>query len=378
MKFTVKLCVTVLSLLVLHPFGQVWADEIYKIDNARWLLESDQVTRATIDGRKAIKIVTGRAMLEDVELENGTVEFDMYLPKERAFSYLYFRGQSDAEVEALYLRSHKSKAPDAIQYAPVFQRRSAWQLYHGKTGTGPASFPSGKWFKVKVELMGQEMKVWIDDQAEPVLDIKELGRKSAAGWLAFRGFVPRTSDAKFSAYFGDLKVTRYTGEEIKARPAPALSSDVITQWRVSPAFDSKPGPVLALPEQLSKGPWGAAEMRSDGAFELLRSRTVPENSRHWSAAADITLTSQKKQICKIHFGFSDELTLMVNGQPVLYQDHSYRFADNRQQGVMHYDQVVAFVHLEKGKNSLRAIVSDRFGGWGLMARMNQCDRVIAE
>lgn len=369
LKSIVRL-VTTLSLLAYSFCAN--SEQTFAPNSPNWKLEGDQVTLDEIDGKKALKIRTGRALLEGVLLENGTVEFEMYLPTERAFAYLYFRGESQQDVEALYIRTHKSKAPDAIQYAPVFQRRSAWQLYHGEMGTAAAEFPSNTWFPVKVELAGQQMKVWIGDDPQPVMDIKHLGRKPIAGWLAFRGFVPRTSDAQFSAYFSELKVTK-SSKQVAVEPKPmALPAGQITQWRVSPAFDSPAGPVLTVPNNLRNQPWSTPEMQDNGVFEFLRSRIIPKNSRHWSVVAEVTLIAKAPQTCAVHFGYSDELTLSVNEQPIVYRDDAYRFADNSQQGLMHSEQVIAYLSLKKGENLLRAIVSDRFGGWGLSGRLQDC------
>lgn len=369
-NFIVRLMTTI-ALLIFSAF--IYSAQIYTPESPNWLLENEQVTVEEIAGKKAIKIRSGRAMLKDVLLENGTVEFQMYLPKERAFAYLYFRGASEQDIEALYIRTHKSKAPDAIQYAPVFQRRSAWQLYHGNTGTAAVEFPSKTWFSVKVELAGQQMKVWVGESPEPVLDIKHLGHTSAAGWLAFRGFVPRTSDAQFSAYFSEIKITKSDKKPPNASKFPPLPVGQITQWRVSPAFDSPVGPITEVSAQLRNQPWSTPAMQHNGVFEFLRSRTIPKGSRHWSVVAEVTLVSKVAQTCAVHFGFSDELNVSVNEQQILYQDDSYRFIDNRQQGIMHPDQVIAYLPLHKGQNLLRAIVSDRFGGWGLSGRLENCE-----
>ena len=144
---------------------------------------------------------------------------------------------------------------------------------------------------------------------------------------------------------------------------------------MSPAFDSPSGPVLAVPIDLRSHPWTTPEMRYNGVFEFLRSRDIPNNSRHWSVAAEVTLIAETPQTCAVHFGYSDELTLSVNDQLILYLDDSYRFAENRQQGVMHPEQVTAYLPLKKGENLLRAIVSDRFGGWGLSARVQDCNDI---
>jgi hypothetical protein len=122
--------------------------------------------------------------------------------------------------------------------------------------------------------------------------------------------------------------------------------------------------------------WSKPAMQPDGSFEFLRSIIIPKGVRHWTVVAQTELISKKAQMCKINFGFSDELTLSLNEQHILYQDASYRYGVRRQDGLMHPDQLTAYVSLKKGKNILRAVVSDKFGGWGLSARMQDCSGVI--
>ncbi|TDF38232.1 hypothetical protein EYS14_11095 [Alteromonadaceae bacterium M269] len=348
------------------------AQQLISMDSSNWQFSGDGVSLEQIDGRQAIKIKTGKAELNNLLLEDGVIEFDLYLSGERAFSYLYFRNESDDEHEEIYFRNHKGNAPDAVQYSPVFQRRSAWQIYHGDLGTASIPLPAQQWIKVKVELAGESMKLWVGDDAKPVLDIDQLGRKPQEGSLAFRGFVPRNSPAEYSAYFSNLKVTKKSSQKSEVNPPVDLPSGQITRWRVSPAFDAPTGPIAQLPELASDSKWEVPVMQSNGSFEFLRSRKIPDGSRHWAVVAQVNLKSDQEQTCALHLGFSDEITLSVNGQTILYQDASYRYSDRRQQGVMHPDQVVAFIPLKKGENLVRAVVADRFGGWGLSGRLESC------
>ena len=351
--------------------------QVFPVDSDNWKFANDDIAVTTIAGKKAIKIKSGRAQLEDVLFEDGTIEFDVYLSGERAFAYLYFRGQSKSDVEAFYIRTHKHNSPDALQYAPVFQRRSAWQLYHGDKGTAAAGLPANQWIKIKIELQGQKATFWIGENPKPAMVVNQLGHSPKAGWLAFRGFVPKNSPAPFSAYFSSLKITPETHKNTVAEVKP-LPDGQLTNWRVSPAFDSKAGAVTKVPAEISAQKWSRPSMEDDGSFEFLRSRMIAQGVRHWTVAADTVLMSPKAQVCEVHLGFSDELTLSVNGQLIVYQDASYRFGFRRQDGVMHPEQLIAYVPLQLGKNTLRAIVADKFGGWGLVARMQNCSGVTEQ
>ncbi len=359
----------VLSLIL--PFAA--SAEPVAPDDPGWRFSNDQVSVVEFAGREAIRIKSGVAFLDEMALENGTVEFDVYMSGERAFVYLLFRGQSEDEYEDFYLRPHKSGLSDALQYSPVFQRRSAWQLYHGERGTANTPIAYEEWVPVRLELNGPRAEVWVGEGDEPAMVVEELGREPAPGWIALRGFVPRNGTAEYSAYFSNLRVTPDDAVFDVPDMDHEFATGQIVDWRVSPAFDAPAGPVLSLPETVAESGWSVPPTQSNGSIELLRWRKVPDGSRRWAIAADTTLRSPEAQTCALHLGFSDEITLFVNGQPILYQDASYRFDDRRQEGVMHADQVVAYVPLRAGDNAVRAFVADRFGGWGLSARLPDCE-----
>lgn len=370
-----KIFSRVCMLLILVVSTSVNGTSVFLADSENWKFDNDTIKVETIAGKKAIKIRNGKALLEGVLFEDGTVEFDVYLPGGRAFAYLYFRGQSENDVEAFYIRTHKSNAPDALQYAPVFQRRSAWQLYHGDKGTAAAELPTKQWIKIKIELIGSKATFWVGDNLKPAMVINQLGRDPKTGWLALRGFVPKNSSADYSAYFSGLTITPLNAKSTLSNLEP-LPEGQLTQWRVSPAFNTKQGPVTVIPGEVSAMNWSKPTMQPDGSFEFLRSIIIPKGVRHWTVVAQTELISKKAQMCKINFGFSDELTLSLNEKHILYQDASYRYGFRRQDGLMHPDQLTAYVSLKKGKNLLRAVVSDKFGGWGLSARMQDCSGVI--
>ena len=351
------------------------AQQSFPADSPMWKLEGKDISIEQFLGRSAIKVRSGKALLDGVTLQDGLIEFDMYHTGQRAFAYLYFRGDSDQEFEEIYFRTHKSEAPDTLQYSPVFQKRSAWQLYHGESGAVTAVLPANEWVSVKLELSGTKMSVWVGSKDEPVLVIDKLEHEPRNGYMAFRGFVPRTSNAPYAAYFSNLRITKTIAKASTPSKTPSLPSGQLTQWRVSPAFDSKAGVIKDLPAGLDQTQWDRAIMQDNGAFEFLRSRPIPKGARHWSVVARTTVKSSQKQHCALHLGFSDELSLSLNGQLLSYQDARYRFDKPRQQGLMHPEQAVIYLPLQKGDNEIQAIVSDDFGGWGLMARIEKCEGV---
>src|SRR5688500_13157529 len=110
--------------MTLPASGQQASEGALVFDNG-WTLQGDR-TRIVRDGtRDVLQVETGFAHRRDIKLQDGTIDFDVQLTRRRSFVYVYFRVQSDGEREEFYLRPHKSALPDAVQYAPVWQGRSA-------------------------------------------------------------------------------------------------------------------------------------------------------------------------------------------------------------------------------------------------------------
>ncbi|MCZ6506862.1 MAG: hypothetical protein O7A04_02265, partial [Acidobacteria bacterium] len=100
-----------------------------------WEIEGDGAKVEAFAGRTALRLISGKATYHDLELLDGTIEFDLRVTPFRAFAYLYFRMLDDDEHEEIYFRPHKSLLPDASQYTPVYKGSSQWQLYHDARAT---------------------------------------------------------------------------------------------------------------------------------------------------------------------------------------------------------------------------------------------------
>ena len=346
------------------------------IEESDWLF-TDGASIIDFDNQKAILLTRGKLTNTNLDFHEGIIEFDIYTEGERSFVYVYFREQSSALSEVLYLRTHKSNSPDTLQYSPVIQRRSAWQLYHGKKGTAAANIPANTWVRVKLEVKGSLLTVWVGDNPAPVMHEILLTGKTTSGGISFRGNIPPVSDASYSAYIRNIQITPKTYEHERISEVAVDDEDTIPIQRVwmSPIFTADKSPIMALPEEARAEDWRLVHAQYDNVFELLRWREIPNGVRSWAAAMQFTLDSPMDQQCELMLGYSDAITLHVNGLPTAFANASYRYADNRQQGVLHADQMRVFVPLKAGKNTMQAIVADSFGGWGFQATMKGCDGV---
>jgi len=334
-----------------------------------WDLRGASIARH--DGRDVMQMETGFGFRRDVRLEDGTIEFDVQMTDRRSFAYLYFRAESDGEREEIYLRPHKSNLPDAVQYAPVWQGRSAWQLYHGAGATAAAGFEPGAWTHVRLVVQDRSAAVFIGDMTTPAMVVPRLARDPRAGYIALGGFLPRGVPGSGPiARFSNVVVTsghvpfdfaEARAEAGSVKPAPGT----IARWSVSEAFAAPTGDVRTLPPATG---FRMIDAESSGLVPLHRHITVPAGGAPAAAVARVTLQAPADGTYAFDLGFSDIATVFVNGAPIFRGDASYSFDRPRRDGLIGFDQARLYLPLREGANELAIVVSDSFGGWGIMAR----------
>ena len=163
----------------------------------------------------------------DVELEDGVVEFDLAVSPERGFHGVVWRVQDDENYESFFVRPHQVGNPDAIQYTPVFNGSSAWQLYHGDGFWAPISFPLDDWFRIRVAFSGARAEVFVGD--ELVLAVGELKRPAERGRIGVMVGGPAVHIARFAH---DTEVAFRTP---LLAPAAAVAG-IVPAWSVSDPF----------------------------------------------------------------------------------------------------------------------------------------------
>ncbi len=339
------------------------------VGDGKWDLKDARIEAA--EGRQAIAMETGLAYRRDVSLEDGTIDLEVQLSRRRSFVYLMFRMADDGEYEEVYLRPHKSGLPDALQYAPVFQGQSAWQLHHGEGGAASIEFEPGAWTHLRLVLQGRRAALFVNDMQKPALFVPQLARDPRAGYLALRGFVPPgTSGTGPSARYANLTVTpgppAFDLAAIKVAP---LTSEpgVIHAWSVSRAFLPKDVPAAALPGPDLAGDFRRLVTEPSGLLELHRHVVLPPASRAAAAVARVNVRAAAAGPRAFDLGFSDVATVFLNRQPVFRADQSYSY-EKRREGLISYEQARLYLPLLAGDNELAVVVIDGFGGWGIMGR----------
>ena len=344
------------------------------LDDPSWNYAPAAASRVTDHlGRRALVIGSGRAARPDIRFVDGTIEFDMAVTGGRAFAYLQLRMASDTAYEEVYFRPHKNGLPDAVQYAPVHQGISAWQFHHGPGGTAPAEFERGGWTHVRVVVSGPSLAVFVGDVPTPQLVVPRMARAPAEGYIALRNFLPAGVDpARHATGFTNLVVKPGVVSWVfpkAAAEAPAAPGTIL-RWEVTPAFAPDSGPVRSLPDSvMRRAAWRRVSAGARGLVSLAEHLAIPDGMRRWATLARLRLASPGEITVRLALGFSDEVTVFLNGRPIMSGDQRYSFDNPRQEGVIGFHQATVYLPLRAGANELILAISDGFGGWGVMGRL---------
>ena len=313
-------------------------------------------------GRRALRFEESvlNALLDGVELVDGVVEVDLWLPRERCFHGVVWRA-AGPDFESFFVRPHQVGNPDAIQYTPNPNGISSWQLYHGPGFWAPIAFPLEAWFTIRVAFAGTRADVFVADLSTPALAIGELK------------LAPRAGRVGIQVGGAGLHVSRFAFSSAAPavvgvpEPEPPPHPGVIRSWEVSDAFaEAALTGATALPRELLRDRrWTPLESEPSGLANLGRVNPLEEERNTVLARASID--SPTATVRPLELGFSDRATLFLNGRALFRGDESYRNRDYRFLGSIGWWDTV-FLPLEAGSNELVVAVSEDFGGWGVQAR----------
>jgi sugar lactone lactonase YvrE len=110
--------------------------------------------------------------------------------------------------------------------------------------------------------------------------------------------------------------------------------------------------------------WKAVKAEPDGLLDFSRTfgRLGPAPD---CILAKTVIPSDKDQIKKYLFGYSDEVTIFLNGTPLFTGDSTYRYRDPSFLGIAGLFDAL-YLPLKKGDNELLFLVTENMGGWGLI------------
>ena len=344
----------------------------------RWGLEG-RAQPAEFQGRPALLLNGGTATVRDFEMRDGIVDVDVATGAARGFFGIQFRIAPDgADSEWVYLRPHKSGAPDAMQYTPVLKTGLNWQIFSGPGFTGAVEIPKNAWFHLRLEVTGAQARLFVTNMEKPALVITDLKSGVQKGQV---GLAVLTGDTYFSNF-----TVRSLPDAPWERHLPPMPAGTIVKWSLSEALDALTRDLERSPEpaELAAMTWRDVEAEAPGFVVLYRTfeaphprvtfqedfstRLVPQPGTKVVYAKTV-IESKSDQVRKLALGYSDEVSVFLNGRILFRGRSAQNFRDPGFLGIMDPEDDAVYLPLRKGRNELMLAVSELGGGWGFIGRL---------
>ncbi len=351
-------------------------------DSPRWDLE-EQAKVVEYQSRKCLLLDGGAAVLKDFELRDAVIDVDVATPAKHGFFGIQFRLTDDgANGEWVYLRQHKSGLPDAMQYTPILNTGANWQIYNGPDFTGAVDIPKDVWFHLRLEVVGAQAKLYVKDMDKPALVMSDLKSGVQKGQVALYVLTGAT-------YFSNFEV-RTTPDAPWERHLPPMPAGTLTKWSLSPSYDAL-ARNLERPLSHSESDaidWQDVEAEPPGFVVLYRYREAPHLRVTFQTDfstrlkpqpgmkvlyARTTIDSDRDQVKKLEIGYSDDVSVFLNGQILFRGRSAQSFRDPGFLGIVNPENDAVYLPLKKGSNELVLAVSELGGGWGFICRLAELE-----
>lgn len=345
-------------------------------DDARWELHGEARV-AEYRGRKCLLLGGGAAALKDFEMRDGVFDVDVITAAPRGFFGIQFRIAGDGNAEWVYLRQHKSGLPDAMQYTPVLNGGLNWQIYSGPGFTGAVDIPKDTWFHLRLAVSGFQAKLYVGDMERPALVVNDLKGNAGTG-VALAVLTGDTCFANFEV--------RPSAAAAPARQQVAVPPGTLTKWSLSQSFRAIERNLERplSPAERDSVKWEDVEAEPPGLVVIGRYRSNP--GLRVSFANDFSkrlepqpgmrvvyaravIDSDVEQVKKLYIGYSDDVSVFLNGRILFRGRSAQHFRDPAFLGIVDPENDAVYLPLQTGTNELVLAVSDLGGGWGFICRL---------
>jgi hypothetical protein len=337
-------------------------------ESSRWDIQDPGGHATPYLGQPALFLDNGIALLRESSFADGTIDFDIAMHGHASFAGVVFRAASGDDYELVYLRPHRSRQPDALQYTPLFGGAAGWQLYSGEGYTGAAELPLNRWVHVRLVAAGYTARLFVDGATQPQLVVTDLKRPWAHGQVGLWGGLG-------GAHFSNVVVSS-TATTAPARPpeAPA-GKGILVDWEISPAWET----ATVRPDVLPAAPvaWTAVRAEASGMVNISRFRksvrttaSAAGRSRDLAFARHV-LVEPAARHAKLEFAYSDAIHIFLNGKLLFAGESAFRSRDPSFLGIASLGPDAIYLDLNAGRNELVFAVSETFGGWGFAAKLER-------
>ncbi len=297
------------------------------------------------------KCFMGTGYLKDFNFSNGIIEYDIAIDGRKSYPGVNFRIQSPYQYESFYIRPHRMGLyPDALQYTPAYKGDRTWQFYNGEGYTAAYPKPEGEWMHIKLMVNGDQAQLFIDDDESAALTINDLKYGLSSGSVALN------SPLDGSAYFTNLTIDTITIPELPLKRKEATPYGMLINWELSQSMKLNNIDYEKTPKEqgLEITEWKKVEADPSGLINISNVYARSAGGADCIYAKTI-IKSDKEQIRKYSFGYSDAITIFLNGDPVFFGYSPYQGRDPSFVGILGLFDAV-FLPLQKGENEIMIMV----------------------
>jgi hypothetical protein len=170
-----------------------------------------------------------------------------------------------------------------------------------------------------------------------------------------------------------------------------MPPSTLTKWSLSPAYDAL-GRNLEIPLTPSESDgirWQDVEAEPPGFVVLYRYREAPHLRVSFAndfskrlepqpgmtvLYARTTIESDREQMKRLYIGYSDDVSVFLNGKILFRGRSAQNFRDPGFLGIVNPENDAVYLPLKKGSNELMLAVSELGGGWGFICRLTGLEK----
>jgi hypothetical protein len=349
-----------LLLAASSALGQQRVEHHLSFSGKQWEGTAEVATVAGTGPAAVLELKDGRLWLAGDGFSEGVVEMEVALPHGFGFSGFMFDASDRSNFEEFYFRQHLSGQPDAVQYSPVNNGISAWQLFTGPGYWHDVRFSNGGWHRVRFENGRGWMRVFFDGD----LTLENQTRLGDTG----KGF-------GFESDFAPIRLRNVTFASLSSVATPKIvpakplnASPFMRGWEVTGPFaESSLAEKAQFPTALVEGrKWRPIAAEPEGLFNLARLFPTNEGADTVLLRRRIDRDSSSEEL--LTFGYSDRVRIFLNGGLLFDGDAGWRSRDPKFLGTIALKDRVP-LYLRAGSNDLVVALSETFGGWGWTASL---------
>ena len=247
----------------------------------------------------------------------------------------------------------------AAQYAPRMNGSSTWQLY--PEFAARTDWPRNAWTHVRVEIRGSRLEVFVGRSNEPLISVPRLRHASTeASEVAFWSRV-NDRPTEWAAALSNIQIRPATAPAPRS-PASTPPATFVTNWQVAGPAAAPSDVVRSIPDKLEWSPIGVEE---SGLVNLNSRFAARAQAGRFTAflRTSVTATAAGRQLAGI--GYSDDVTVFVNGVPVYSGINGWNTRIPELQSFVDARFERVWLPLQAGANDIvLAVTDDQRFGWG--------------